>query len=189
VSAEDGTLASFNENRETFKLHRKFAVIKLWPELTVAVDEWIARLRITARSLGLECLMVDSFARLIDPPHTQLTAEDLDFVLSLHLETPKRDDIFSFVALWNPLQFFHDWGYRGYSRNLLTHDDSLSCSSPWDRLRCEPAERAAAALPRRDAGGTGVRIPRADYARRWIEKDHRVVGGQDGYGCLKEETC
>jgi hypothetical protein len=112
-------------------LHRKFAVIKLWPGLKTAEDECIARLKITARSLGLECLEVDSFARLVETPHVQLTRDDVDFVLSLHFETPKRYDIFSFVALWNPLQFFHEWGYRKFTRNLLTHDDFLSCSSSW----------------------------------------------------------
>ncbi len=118
-------------------LHRKFAIIKLWPGLKTAEDECIARLKVTATSLGLECLEVDSFARLVDPPHVQLTRDDVDFVLSLHFETPKRYDIFSFVALWNPLQFFHEWGYRQHTRNLLTHDDFLSCSSPWadDQVR------------------------------------------------------
>ncbi|MBV9506428.1 MAG: glycosyltransferase family 1 protein [Acidobacteriia bacterium] len=112
-------------------MHGRFAVIKLWPALKTAEDECIARLKITAESLGLECLEVDSFARLVEPPHVQLTSDDVDFVLSLHFETPKRYDIFSFVALWNPLQFFHDWGYRKFTRNILTHDDFLSCSSPW----------------------------------------------------------
>lgn len=118
-------------------LHRKFAVIKLWPNLATAEDECIARLKITARSLGLECLEVDSSARLVDRPHVQLTKDDVDFVLSLHFETPKQYDIFSFVALWNPLQFFHEWGYRRFGRHLLTHDDFLSCSSPWadDQVR------------------------------------------------------
>jgi len=123
-------------------LRRKFAVIKLWPELQTAEDECIARLKITARALGLECIEVDSFARLVAYPHTQLTREDVDFVLSLHFETPKRYDIFSFAALWNPLQFFHEWGYRKFTRNLLTHDDFLSCSSPWadDHIRRSIAE-------------------------------------------------
>jgi hypothetical protein len=112
-------------------LLRRFAVVKLWPELKVAEDECIARLKRAASSLGLECLEVDSFARLVDPPHTQLTSADVDFVISLHFETPKCYDIFSFVALWNPLQFFHEWGYRRCTRHLMTHDDFLSCSSQW----------------------------------------------------------
>jgi hypothetical protein len=110
-------------------LRRKFAVIKLWPGQKAAEDEIIERLKIAARLLDLECLVVDSYARLIRPPHTQLTQDDVDFVLSLHFETPKRYDIFSFVTLWNPLQFYYEWGYRKFTRHLLTHDDFLSCDS------------------------------------------------------------
>jgi hypothetical protein len=110
-------------------LRRKFAAIKLWPGQKAAEDEVIERLKIAARLLDYECLVVDSFARLIHPPYTQLTQDDVDFVLSLHFETPKQFDIFSFVTLWNPLQFYHEWGYRKFTRHLLTHDDFLSCDS------------------------------------------------------------
>ncbi len=108
----------------------RFGVVKLWPDLKVAEDEVIARLRNTARALGLECVVVDNLARTIDPPHRQMTRDDLDFVIHLHFSTPKSYDIFSFVVLWNPLQFYHDFGYRPMARNLLSHDDFLSCSSP-----------------------------------------------------------
>ena len=88
-------------------MRRKFAVIKFWPNVKAAEDEIIERLKIAARSLGLECIVVDTFARLVDPPHTQLTRDDVDFVLSMHFTTPKRFDIFSLVTLWNPLPFYH----------------------------------------------------------------------------------
>jgi len=110
-------------------LHRRFSVIKLWPHVKAAEDEVIERLKIAANSLNVECLVVDSFARLIHPPHTQLTQDDVDFVLSLHFETPKQFDVFSFVTLWNPLQFYYERGYRKFTRHLLTHDDFLSCAS------------------------------------------------------------
>lgn len=110
-------------------LRRRFAAIKFWPGQKAAEDEVIERLKIAAKLLDLECLVVDSFARLIHPPHTQLTQDDVDFVISLHFEAPKQFDIFSFVTLWNPLQFYHEWGYRKFTRNLLTHDDFLSCDS------------------------------------------------------------
>src|SRR5215217_1426061 len=112
-------------------LRRKFAVIKLWPELKTAEDECIARLKMAAQDLGLECIEVDSFARTAAQPRVQLTSNDIDFVLSLHFETPKCYDLFSFVALWNPLRFYHEWGYRKFTEHLLTHDDFLSCSSDW----------------------------------------------------------
>ncbi len=110
-------------------LRRRFAAIKFWPGQKAAEDEVIERLKVAAKLLDLECLVVDPFARLIHPPHTQLTQDDVDFVISLHFEAPKQFDIFSFVTLWNPLQFYHEWGYRKFTRNLLTHDDFLSCDS------------------------------------------------------------
>ena len=110
-------------------LRRKFAVIKLWPGVKAAEDEVIERLKIAAKSLDLECLVVDPSARLLQPPHTRLTQNNVDFVLSLHFEAPKQFDIFSFVTLWNPLQFYYEWGYRKFTRHLLTHDDFLSCDS------------------------------------------------------------
>jgi hypothetical protein len=106
----------------------RFGVIKLWPDIKVAEDENIERLKKSAHSLGLECIVVDWRGRLMTPPFTQMTQKDLDFVIHLHFETPKAYNIFSFVTLWNPEKFFHDWGYRKYTTNLLSHDDFLSCN-------------------------------------------------------------
>ncbi len=107
----------------------KFAIVKLWPKLKAAEDENVARLKVTAKSLGLECIEITPDGRLLEPPHIPLTGADVDFAIHLHFETPKAYDIFSFVALWNPVQFYFDWGYRRFSRHLLTHDDFLSCSA------------------------------------------------------------
>jgi hypothetical protein len=59
----------------------------------------------------------------------KVSKADVDFVIHLHYDTPKQYDAFSFVALWNPLKFYHEWGYARTSRNLTTHDDFISCSS------------------------------------------------------------
>lgn len=109
----------------------RFAVVKPWPDVQAAEDENIARLQITARSMGLECVVVDPEGVWLEHPERRVNDGNVDFVINLHFETPKAYDAFSFVALWNPLRFFKDWGYRRYSRNLLTHDDFLSCSSTW----------------------------------------------------------
>lgn len=108
----------------------RFGIVKLWPEIKVAEDEVIARLRNTARQLGLGCVVVDQLGHDIEYPHAPLTRENLDFVIHLHFSTPKCYDIFSFVVLWNPTEFMHMFGYRPMVRNLLSHDDFLSCSSP-----------------------------------------------------------
>ncbi len=111
-------------------LHGRFAIVKLWPELKTAEDECIARLKIAAENLGLECIEIHADGRLLDEPDKIIAKKDVDFVLHLHYDTPKLYDVFSFVALWNPIQFYHEWGYSRTSRNLLTHDDFVSCSSP-----------------------------------------------------------
>lgn len=107
----------------------RFAVVKLWPELKAAEDEVIARLKISARNCGLECIEILADGRFLDRPKTAITPRDADFVLHLHFDVPKQYDAFSFVALWNPIKFYHEWGYERCSRNLLTHDDFISCGS------------------------------------------------------------
>ena len=109
----------------------RFAVVKPWPDVQAAEDENIARIQITARSMGLECIVVDPEGVRLDCANQRITGRDVDFVINLHFETPKAYDAYSFVALWNPLRFFNEWGYRQYSKHLLTHDDFLSCSSTW----------------------------------------------------------
>jgi hypothetical protein len=109
----------------------RFAVVKPWPDVQAAEDENIARLQITAHSMGLECVVVDPEGVCLDCADQRITGRDVDFVINLHFETPKAYDAYSFVALWNPLRFFNEWGYRQYSKHLLTHDDFLSCSSTW----------------------------------------------------------
>lgn len=108
---------------------RRFAVVKLWPELKTAEDECIARLKLAAAEIGVECIEIHADGRLIDDPSQFISKSNSDFVIHLHYDTPKLYDAFSFVALWNPIQFYHDWGYFRASRNLLTHDDFISCSS------------------------------------------------------------
>ena len=107
----------------------KFAIVKLWPGIKTAEDECIARLKIAASGLGIECIEIHADGRLIEDQKKTISKNDVDFVLHLHYDTPKLYDAFSFVALWNPTQFYHEWGYARTTRNLLTHDDFVSCSS------------------------------------------------------------
>lgn len=108
----------------------RFGVIKLWPDIQVAEDEVIARLANTAELVGLECVVLDHMGRDLHDPGEPMTGKDLDFVVHLHFSTPKSYDVFSFLTLWNPTNFFHDFGYRPMAENILTHDDYLSCRSP-----------------------------------------------------------
>jgi len=107
----------------------RFAVVKLWPKIKTAEDECIARLKLAAQALGIECVEIHADGRLLSEPQVRVTKDNVDFVIHLHYDTPKRYDAFSFVTLWNPLKFYHEWGYIRCSRNLTTHDDFISCSS------------------------------------------------------------
>lgn len=107
----------------------RFAVVKLWSDIKTAEDECVARLRIAAQALGVECVEIYADGRLISSPGVKVAKDNVDFVLHLHYDTPKQYDAFSFVALWNPVEFYHWWGYGRCSRNLTTHDDFISCSS------------------------------------------------------------
>ena len=110
-------------------LRGSFAIVKLWPDIKTAEDECIARLKIAASALGLHCFEIHADGRYLEQPERVINRDDVDFVLHLHYDTPKLYDAFSIVALWNPLTFYHEWGYARTSRNLLTHDDFISCSS------------------------------------------------------------
>jgi len=117
----------FNLNLSGF--HKRFAIVKLWPKIKTAEDECIARIKIAAERLGLECIEVHANGKRIDNPSETVDYENVDFVLHLHFDTPKLYDAHSIVALWNPTTFYHEWGYYRTSRNLTTHDDFISCSS------------------------------------------------------------
>ncbi|WP_082360468.1 glycosyltransferase family protein [Paracidovorax avenae] len=121
-----------------------FAVVKLWPKIKTAEDECIARLKASARQLGLECIEVHANGERLDQPGVFVSRSNVDFVVHLHYDTPKLYDAFSFVALWNPLQFYHEWGYARTSRNLTTHDDFLSCN-------CQSADDHVSRMIRNDA--------------------------------------
>jgi hypothetical protein len=107
----------------------RFAVVKLWPDIKTAEDECIARLKLAAQELGVECVEIHADGGFLSAPSVKVSKDNVDFVIHLHYDTPKRYDAFSFVALWNPLKFYHEWGYLRCSRNLTTHDDFISCSS------------------------------------------------------------
>ncbi|WP_394789274.1 glycosyltransferase family 1 protein [Rhodoferax sp.] len=107
----------------------RFAIVKLWPDIKTAEDECIARLKMAASALNIECIEIHADGSFLSDPKVKVSKSNVDFVIHLHYDTPKRYDAFSFVALWNPLKFYHEWGYARTSRNLTSHDDFISCSS------------------------------------------------------------
>lgn len=115
-------------------LKKRFAVIALWPDQMVAEHENIARLGVAASELGVEMLVVDRYGFTTDGNACQIDFEDVDFVLHLHFDTPKSYDAISYGAIWNPLQFYSEWGFSRTTENQLSHDFFLntSCSCAFD---------------------------------------------------------
>ncbi|KQZ29868.1 hypothetical protein ASD47_03575 [Caulobacter sp. Root1472] len=62
-------------------------------------------------------------------PRRVVTHEDVDFVISLHYETPKAYDCFSWGALWNPIDFYVEWGVSPYLDHQFSHDGYFLCGS------------------------------------------------------------
>ncbi len=103
-------------------LKRRFAVIRMWPDQAVAEHENVERLRDAARLIGVELVEVDKFGHILGSPNAKISKADVDFVLHLHFETAKTYDAISVAAMWNPTQFYFDWGFKKYWGNQVSHD-------------------------------------------------------------------
>lgn len=101
---------------------RAFGVIRMWPDQAVAEHENIARLRDAARLLDVQMIELDKYGHVLGGPRRKVTDDDVDFVLHLHFETAKTYDAISIAALWNPTQFYFDWGFTRHWNNQLSHD-------------------------------------------------------------------
>ena len=107
----------------------RFAIVRLWPNTNNAEVECIHRIQSSAKSLGLECVEIYADGTFIADSARKVSRNNVDFVIHLHYDTPKNYDAFSFAALWNPLDFYYQWGYSRCCQNLLSHDDFISCNS------------------------------------------------------------
>ena len=103
-------------------INKAFGVIRMWPEGAVAEHENVERLRDAARLIGATVIELDRYGRMLGSPGDPVTADHVDFVLHLHFETPKAYDAVSIAAMWNPMQFYSEWGFEKYWANQLSHD-------------------------------------------------------------------
>ena len=74
----------------------RFAIVKPWPEIKTSEDTCIARLKITAATLGLECVEIHADGHLLEDPDKIIAKNDVDFVLHLHNNTPKLSPLVNF---------------------------------------------------------------------------------------------
>ena len=112
------------------------AIISTWPDTKNAEFEVIERLVAAARNIGADVFVIDDDGYVLSstapdsvPAGRRITQADCDFVISLHFQSPRSVDIYSYVTLWNPPEYFHVFGYAPSIERLASHSDVLSCHS------------------------------------------------------------
>lgn len=108
---------------------RKIGIIRLWPGHAAAEHESIERYRYACSLINVDLVEVDRLGFMLHGERRQVTSDDVDFVISLHFETPKAYDCFSWGALWNPVDFYVDWGFGTFADHQFSHDGYFSCAS------------------------------------------------------------
>jgi hypothetical protein len=105
-------------------------VIRMWPEQACAEHECVERIRTAAGMIGVRVVELDKFGHIVHTPRQRVTRDDVDFVIHLHYETAKTYDAVSVAAMWNPTQFYFDWGFDRHWSNQMSHDVYAYTGSP-----------------------------------------------------------
>jgi hypothetical protein len=113
-----------------------FIVPHTWPETRNAEFEVLQRLAIAARNIGATMIAVDNDGRPLWANRPMwldkskpIDPTGIEFMISLHFESPRLLDIYSYYALWQPLDFYFQFGYEASLEKMLSHNDCLSCLS------------------------------------------------------------
>lgn len=113
-----------------------FAIIHTWPDLKNAEYEVLQRILSAAENIGADAVVIDDNGKVLwsGPessvgPGEALDVDLIEFVLSLHFLSPRVIDKYSYYALWQPIEFYNDFGYQDSVDKFSTHLDLLSCGS------------------------------------------------------------
>lgn len=141
---DDTMLQEKDVANDSHPRRRSFAVVLTWPEIKNAEYEVVQRIRRAAENLGTTLFVINNDGYKIwstlQGPHKgaeRITAEECEFVISLHFESPRLYDIFSYYALWNPPEFYTGPGYDRTIQQMASHCDLLSCHSDIAGLHAE----------------------------------------------------
>ena len=111
------------------------AVVLTWTDIKNAEYEVVQRVCQATQNIGKAVYVIDNSGYIlwssvngVASSRRLISAAHCDFVLSLHFESPRVYDIFSYTALWNPPDFYGDHAtYQRTTAQLSSHSDLLSC--------------------------------------------------------------
>ena len=113
-----------------------FIVPHTWPNVKNAEYEVLQRIARAATNIGATMIVTDNDGYPLWSNNSlpldklkPVEPSSVDFMISLHFESPRLFDVYSYYALWQPLEFYDVFGYEKTSEQVLTHVDCLSCRS------------------------------------------------------------
>ena len=111
-------------------------IIHTWPDLKNAEYEVLQRIILAASHCAMSVVIIDESATVLwSTPDLHLVRgkplprDVVDFVISLHYQSARMVDEYSYITLWNPVEFYHIFGYQESIDNLSSHNDLISCAS------------------------------------------------------------
>lgn len=137
-------------------MKKVFAVIHTWPGMKNAEYEVIQRVLMAGENVGVRAVVIDNNGLplwwsegLHFDKSRPLEGSEVDFLLSLHFESPRIIDAYSYITLWQPIEFYHSFGYTSSIDKLRSHNDLLSCASDFADAHASNLLVAANRLPER----------------------------------------
>ncbi len=117
-------------------MNNAFAIMHTWPDVRNAEYEVLQRVITAGEAIGQGVAVIDNNGRVLWASLSlqlvvgaMLPRDAVRYVISLHFESPRVLDNYSYYALWQPIEFYYDFGYTGSLDKFSTHNDLLSCDS------------------------------------------------------------
>lgn len=153
------SLRDYFRRNGSFERTARIAVALTWPQLKNAEYEVVMRLCRAAQNIGSTIIVTDndgyplwtSSGEEIDAS-ARVSGSDTDFAISLHFESPKLADLYTYYAVWQPVDFYRTFGYEQSMLKILSYDDALSCAAEScdahiQNLLFESRDQSARTLP------------------------------------------
>jgi hypothetical protein len=115
---------------------KAFGLIHTWPDLRNAEYEVVQRIIAASKALDIGVVLITDSGKIIwASPELNMKSGsdirdgDIEFIISLHFFSPRLIDVYSYITLWQPIQFYHQFGYSKSIDAVTSHNDLISCDS------------------------------------------------------------